>query len=141
MSLQDIKNLPLDNITEDNSVLFMWATYPQLKEALEVIDAWGFKYKTVAFTWVKRNKKSDSWFWGLGHWTRANAEICLLATKGNIKRINAGVHQVIDTKIQSHSQKPEEARIRIVELMGDFPRIELFARNKYKGWDIWGDEV
>jgi N6-adenosine-specific RNA methylase IME4 len=139
--LKDIKELPLDDITEDNCVLFLWATYPQLKEALEVIDAWGFKYKTVAFTWVKRNKKSDSWFWGLGHWTRANAEICLLATKGNIKRINASVHQVIDTKIQSHSQKPEEARIRIVELMGDFPRIELFARNRYRGWDIWGDEV
>ena len=141
MSLEDIKELPLDDITEDNCVLFLWATYPQLKEALEVIDAWGFKYKTVAFTWVKRNKKSDSWFWGLGHWTRANAEICLLATKGKNKRINGSVHQIIDTKIQSHSQKPEEARVRIVELMGDLPRIELFARNNYRGWDIWGDEV
>jgi N6-adenosine-specific RNA methylase IME4 len=141
MSLNDIKELPLNNITEDNCVLFLWATYPQLKEALEVIDAWGFKYKTVAFTWVKRNKKTDSWFWGLGYWTRANSELCLLATKGTIKRQSAAVHQVIDTPIERHSKKPDIVRDKIVELVGDLPRIELFARESAEGWDSWGNEV
>lgn len=119
----------------------MWVTMPKLNECLQVIEAWGFEYKTVAFTWVKKNKKSDSWFWGMGRWTRANAEVCLLATKGNPKRMSAAVHSVIDSRIQQHSQKPDEVRKRIVALMGDIPRIELFARQKIKGWDSWGNEI
>lgn len=106
-----------------------------------MIKAWGFEYKTCAFTWIKRNKNINSWFWGMGRYTRANSEICLLATKGNPKRINAGVHSVIDTPIEKHSKKPDEARKRIVELMGDLPRVELFARQKVDGWDSWGNEV
>jgi len=86
-------------------------------------------------------KKSPSWFWGMGRWTRSNAELCLIATKGKPKRINAGVHSVIDTPIEAHSKKPDEARRRIIELVGDLPRIELFARQKTKGWDVWGSEV
>ena len=85
MSREEILDLDLDSITEDDCILFLWATYPKLLDAIETIKAWGFEYKTVAFTWVKRNKKSDSWFWGLGYWTRANAELCLLATKGKPK--------------------------------------------------------
>ena len=103
--------------------------------------AWGFSYKTVAFVWIKQNRKSDSLFWGMGHWTRANAEFCMLATKGRPKRRSAGVHQVILSHIEEHSKKPDEARRRIVELMGDLPRIELFARQKTDGWDVWGNEV
>ena len=91
--------------------------------------------------WVKRNKKSDSWFWGLGHWTRANAEICLLVTKGKPKRISAGVHQIVDDRIMEHSKKPDTVRQRIIELMGDLPRIDLFARETAEGWDSWGNEV
>jgi len=91
--------------------------------------------------WVKRNKKSPTWFWGMGRWTRANAELCLLATHGKPKRINAGVHSVIDTPIEAHSKKPDEARKRIVKLCGDLPRIELFARQKTEGWDVWGNEI
>ena len=103
--------------------------------------AWGFSYKTVAFVWIKQNRKSDSLFWGMGHWTRSNAEFCMLATKGHPKRRSAGVHQVILSHIEEHSKKPEEARRRIVELMGDLPRIELFARASPPGWDVWGNEV
>lgn len=114
---------------------------PKLNECWGVIEKWGFTYKTCAFNWVKKNKKADSWFWGMGRWTRANAELCLLSTKGKPKRINAGVHSVIDTLIEKHSKKPDEARRRIVELLGDLPRIELFARKKTDGWDVWGDEV
>lgn len=112
-----------------------------LREALEVIEAWGFTYKTVAFNWVKQNKNGASLFWGLGNWTRSNSEICLLAVKGKPKRVSAGVHSVILSPIQQHSRKPAEARDRIVELMGDLPRIELFAREAAPGWDSWGNEV
>ena len=116
-------------------------TLPCLKEALQVIKEWGFTYKTCAFNWVKKNKKADSWFWGMGYWTRANSELCLLATKGKIKRKSAKVHQIVDTSIEEHSKKPDIVRERIVELIGDMPRIELFARKQITGWDCWGNEV
>lgn len=141
MPLEDICKLPISNIAADNCVLFLWATFPNLQEAFEVIKAWGFTYKTVAFVWVKSNKKSDSLFWGMGYWTRANAEVCLLATKGAPKRQSASVHQVIISHIEQHSKKPAETRHRIVQLMGDLPRIELFARQQADGWDCWGNEV
>lgn len=141
MSLDDICNIPVQGLGGD-AVLFLWATAPCMQMAFRVIDAWGFKYSTIAFTWVKRNKKSDSWFWGLGHWTRCNAEYLLLATKGNYpRRINKGVHSVLDDRIMKHSQKPETARKRIVELLGDLPRIELFARQKTEGWDAVGNGI
>ena len=98
-------------------------------------------YKTIAFVWVKKNKKADSLFWGMGYWTRSNVEFCILATRGRPKRVSAGVHQVIMTPIEEHSKKPQEARNRIEMLMGDVPRIELFARQKSEGWDVWGNEV
>ena len=141
MSLQDIKDLPVQDIANDNCILFLWVTFPLLKEGFEVIDAWGFTYKTVAFNWVKKNKKTDSWFWGLGYWTRANSELCLLATKGTIKRQSASIHQIIDTPIERHSKKPDIVRDKIIELVGDLPRIELFARKTADGWDSWGNEV
>ena len=121
--------------------MFLWATFPKLPEALETIKAWGFKYKTVAFLWIKKNKVSDGFYFGLGHWTRGNAEICLLAVKGKPKRVSPKVFQLIFSPIQKHSQKPAEARERIVELMGELPRIELFAREKPEGWEVWGNEV
>ena len=116
-------------------------TFPCLREGLAVLDSWGFAYKTVAFVWVKQNRKADSLFWGLGYWTRSNAELCILATKGSPKRASAKVHQVILSHIEEHSKKPQEARDRIVQLMGDVPRIELFARSRAEGWDAWGNEV
>ena len=121
--------------------MFLWVTFPCLLEGLSVIEAWGFTFKTVAFVWVKQNKKSDSLFWGMGYWTRANAELCILATKGRPKRQNAGVHQIIMSHIEEHSKKPQEARDRIITLMGDVPRLEMFARQKTEGWDVWGNEV
>ena len=141
MNIDDIKNLPIQDIADDNCILFIWVTFPLLKDSFDVIESWGFTYKTVGFTWVKKNKKTDSWFWGMGHWTRANAELCLIATKGTIKRQSASVHQVIDTPIERHSKKPDIVRDKIVELVGDLPRIELFARQTAKGWDSWGNEV
>lgn len=141
MPKQDIQNMPIQSIASDDCVLFIWVTFPCLKEGIELIEKWGFEYKTCAFNWVKKNKVSDSWFWGLGYWTRANSEICLLATKGNPKRISKGVHQIVDDRIMRHSKKPDTVRNRIVELMGDLPRIELFAREQHDGWDVYGNEV
>ena len=141
MDIDDIYNLPVLDIAEDNSCLFLWVTYPCLLEGIETIKRWGFTYKTCAFSWVKKNKISDSLFWGLGYWTRANNEICLLATRGKPKRVSRGVHQVVMDKIREHSRKPDCVRNRIVELCGDLPRIELFARQRTEGWDSWGNEV
>lgn len=141
MSLEDIKNLPINNLADKNCALFMWTTIPLLKDSFSVLDSWGFEYKSIAFAWIKLNKKSDTLFWGMGHWTRSNAELCILATKGHPKRKSAKVHQVIMSHIQQHSKKPDEARERIIELIGDLPRIELFAREKKDGWDSWGNEI
>lgn len=128
-----IKHLPVESIAADDCILFLWVTMPKLNEVMSVISAWGFAYKTCAFTWVKRNKKASTWFMGMGRWTRANAEICLLATKGKPQRISASVHSVIDTPIQAHSQKPAIVRDKIIQLCGDLPRVELFARQKVDG--------
>ena len=141
MSIDELKRLPVPKIADKNCALFMWATFPQLREALELIEAWGFKYKTVAFVWLKKNKVADSWFYGLGFWTRGNAEICLFATKGKPKRKSAGVHQLIISPIEAHSKKPDITREKIVQLLGDLPRVELFARQSPEGWDVWGNEV
>ena len=141
MSAEDIYKLPVNEIANENCILFIWVTYPNLLEGLETIKRWGFKYKTCGFSWIKKNKKADSLFWGMGYYTRANNEICLLGTKGKPKRESRGVHQVVIDKIREHSQKPDCVRDRIVELCGDLPRIELFARQKVEGWDSWGNEV
>lgn len=141
MTIEEIKKIPVPLLADKDCVLFMWITMPKLNECMEVIDAWGFTYKTNAFTWIKENKKSNSLFWGMGRWTRANAELCLIATKGKPKRVSAGVHSVIVSKIEEHSKKPNETRDRIIKLVGDLPRIELFARQEAEGWDCWGNEV
>ena len=141
MSIESISALPVSSLTDNDAILFLWVTLPLLPEALNVIRAWGFIYKTAAFVWIKQNKKSASLFWGLGHWTRANAEICLLATKGHPKRFSAKVHQVIISPVEEHSKKPDVIRKKIVELAGNLPRVELFARQATPGWDVWGNEV
>tara|TARA_R110002020_G_C16039928_1_gene753617 strand:+ start:293 stop:823 length:531 start_codon:yes stop_codon:yes gene_type:complete len=140
MSIEDIKNLPVKDIADDNCILFMWVTFPKLNECFDIIKSWGFDYKTVAFTWVKKYRNGDN-FMGMGRWTRANAEVCLLATKGKPKRISASVRQVVETVPEKHSQKPNIIRDKIIELCGDLPKIELFARIKSDNWDVWGNEV
>ena len=141
MSVEEIKSLPISNLAEDNCALFLWATAPCLPEAFEVIKSWGFEYKTVAFVWIKQTRKGDGLFWGMGHYTRANAEFCLLAMKGHLKRLSANVHSIISSRKEEHSKKPDITRTKILELFGDLPRIELFARQKYPGWDSWGNEI
>ena len=137
----DIFDLDVVSLSHTDCCLFLWATAPLLPEAIYTLKAWGFEYKTVAFTWVKKNKKASSWFWGMGSWTRSNPEYCLLGMKGSPKRVSRKIHSVIDTPIEAHSKKPDIVRDKIVELCGDVPRIELFAREKISGWNSWGNEI
>jgi len=141
MGIDELCGLPVANLAEKDSALFLWATFPMLPEALRVISAWGFRFKTVAFVWLKQNRIAKTWFYGMGFWTRSNAEICLFATRGKPKRQDKGIHQFIISPIEQHSKKPDEARERIVRLMGDLPRVELFARQTTTGWAVWGNEV
>jgi len=141
MSVNEIRSLPVTRIVADDCILFLWITFPCLLEGLSVMEAWGFTYKTCGFNWVKRNKKNDSFFVGLGYWTRSNSEICLIGTKGKPKRVSRSVRQVCDAKVMEHSKKPDEIRERIVELCGDLPCIELFARQRHEGWDCLGNEI
>ena len=141
MNIKDIMALPVDKIADKDCILFLWITFPCLKEGIEVMERWGFKYKTCGFNWVKRNNKKNTYFMGLGFWTRSNSEVCLIGTKGQPKRISKSVPQICDARIMEHSRKPAEIRERIVELCGELPRIELFARDKVKGWDSLGDDM
>lgn len=145
-----LKSMDINSIADNDCALLMWATYPCLLEAIELGKAWGFNYKTVAFTWVKKNKIADTPFVGMGYYTRANAEIVLLFTKGKaLPRANKDVQQVLFSEVGKHSQKPHEVRKRIVRLFGELPRVELFARTRdgmfgnyeYEGWDVFGNEV
>ena len=152
MKASDIGKFPVGDFADDNSVLFIWGIWTAIQDCLDVIKAWGFDYKTVAFVWVKvRNETSAQRsflpeerfedFFGMGMWTRSNTEFCLLATKGKPKPVSHSVKQLLYSPIRKHSQKPLETMDKIVELIGDVPRIELFARTKTAGWDAWGNEV
>jgi N6-adenosine-specific RNA methylase IME4 len=141
MKMEDIYNLDIAGIAAENCILFLWVTFPCLPDGLQALKSWSFDYKTLGFCWLKRNRKSPSWFWGLGFWTRANPEICLIATKGVPKRVSKAVHSVVDTPIEAHSKKPDVVRERIVQLVGDIPRVELFARKQTDGWVCLGDEI
>ena len=141
MTVDDLCSLPVAEIAAPDSALFLWSTFPMLPDALRVIKAWRFQFKTVAFLWLKKNKKADSFFYGLGFWTRGNAEVCLLATRGHPKRRDKGISQLIISPVGAHSKKPDIVREKIVALMGDVPRIELFARERAGGWDALGNEI
>lgn len=143
MKLSDICSLPINSIADKDCALFLWATYPMLNEAMHVIKSWGFKYKTLGFQWVKLNRVRGGYFFGTGRWTRANTEACLLAVKGNPHKyvIDKSISQIIEYPVGQHSSKPPIVRDRITDLLGDLPRIELFAREQADGWDCWGNEV
>ncbi len=134
MSLEELSTLPVNEIADEDCILFLWVQDAHLQNALAVAKDWGFTYKTIGFVWDKNT-------FGMGYWTRKGAEICLLLTKGTPKRKSGSVRQFISEKATKHSKKPDEVRNRIVQLMGDIPRIELFARQKTEGWDVWGNEV
>lgn len=141
MSHQDICRLPVRTIAAENCVLFMWWVGSQPREALAVVDSWGFEIRTMlGFNWFKQTKTGKPFF-GMGYQTRQGSECCLIATIGKPKRVSASVRSVLLAPATTHSRKPEEIRTRIVGLYGDLPRIELFARERVFGWDAWGMEI
>ena len=140
LTLKDICSLPVADITNDDAILFIWTCDPIIDKVFTVIDSWGFQFKTMGFCWVKTTKANEPKM-GLGYWTRGATEYCILATKGKPKRVSKSVSKTIMEQPREHSRKPDCTRERIVELMGDLPRIELFARQKFDGWDAWGNEV
>lgn len=150
MSVEELEDLRVKDIADKNCILFMWATFPNLPQAINLVKKWGFQYKTVGFVWIKTKKNGEIRMDGLGFYTMSNAEIVLIGTKGKFKRENTGVKQIVLYPRTTHSSKPPEVRNRIIELCGDLPRIELFARKPkgqlfedptFKGWDVWGNEV
>lgn len=139
LDTEDIKRIGVPAASD--SVAFLWSTMPMLPAALEVLGAWGFAFRSAAFVWIKLNPSGCGLATGLGHWTRSNAEVCLLGVRGRPRPVSHRVHSVVISPRGRHSEKPVEVRHRIVELMGDVPRLEMFARSHAFGWDIWGNEV
>jgi len=143
MDNKDICNLPISELCEKNCALICWVTFPKIEQGIEVIKSWGFEIKTVFATWIKTNKKNGKPFFGIGSYTKSNAEVCLLATKGKMHQFvkSNSISSIVMQPIRKHSQKPEEVRKMITDLFGDLPRIELFARQNAEGWDCWGLEA
>jgi N6-adenosine-specific RNA methylase IME4 len=146
-STEALCELPVRDLAADDCALFLWMVWPSLPDAIRVIEAWGFTYKTAAFVWTKAHAGQLELFrdditdqMGLGYWTRANSEACLLATRGNPQRLDKGVRQAIIEPRREHSRKPSLVYQRIERLVGG-PYLELFARSRRIGWDSWGDEV
>ena len=147
MTMDSIAALPVSQLAAKDCALFLWCSWPMLQEALEIVEAWGFRYKTCAFDWMKAHARQVEMFrddtdalMGMGYWTRANTEPCLLATRGKPKRLNADVRQGIIEPRREHSRKPDCVHERIERLVAG-PYVELFARRQRPGWDVWGNET
>lgn len=139
MSLAEIKALPVAELAADDCALFLWTCWPMLEQSLDVMEAWGFTYKTAAFAWMKSNGDGTI-YTGLGYWTRANTEMCLLATRGKPKRLRKDVKQGIIAPRREHSRKPDVVHERIERLVAG-PYLELFARETRPNWTAWGNET
>ena len=144
MQLEEICSLPVKELQAEKCILFLWVTAPRLPMAFRVMEAWGFEYHSLGFDWLKVSKEGKP-MWGPGYYTRQNNEFCLIGVpprKAN--RIKPLVHDVLAPVIErrrEHSRKPDAVRDEIVRICGDVPRIELFARQRFPGWDCWGDEA
>ena len=146
MSVEEICALPVQNFAAKDCILLLWVTDPFLPRAIEVMKAWGFEYKTEGFCWIKTNNNADldhlsekDFFFGLGYWTRANPERCLLATRGKPKCLAHDVRRLVIAPRREHSRKPYEIYERI-ERFANGPFLELFARETRPGWDTWGNQ-
>jgi N6-adenosine-specific RNA methylase IME4 len=147
MSERELRDLPVAEWAAEDCILLLWATDPLLPRAFALIEAWGFTYKTVGFYWAKLNRSADaarfserSFFTGLGYWTRANVEQCLLATRGSPKRKARDVPRLVVAPRREHSRKPDEVYDRI-ERLAEGPYLEMFARSTRPGWHGWGNQV
>lgn len=134
MNYDELAKLPIQQISDANCILFQWATVPLLPAGINLLSDWGFEYKT-SLIWFKENS------YGLGYWFRGMTELLLIGTKGKIKPFRAQMPNLIRCPIQKHSKKPDRFRTLIEHLTRTMePKIELFARTKVHGWDVWGDD-
>ncbi len=142
MNTKDLKSLPVIDIIDKEACCFMWVTDSHLKEGIEIMESWGFKYKTIAFVWLKKTKHGNNCV-NVAPWTLKSTEICLFGTKGAMTKYKKhnSVMQFVEAERADHSKKPQEVRLRIEKLFGDLPRIELFARDKKKGWEALGNDI
>ncbi|HNT77699.1 MAG TPA: MT-A70 family methyltransferase [Anaerolineae bacterium] len=142
MSLAALKALDVGKLADPSGCLLaLWWVPPMPQEALDLVKAWGFTLKTMqGFTWHKTTKYGKDHF-GMGNYTRSNAECCLFATVGKPKRLSAGVRSLVVAQVGAHSAKPPEVRERLVALLGNVRRIEIFAREISPGWDAVGSGV
>jgi N6-adenosine-specific RNA methylase IME4 len=141
MTMEKIKSLPINGLADNNCALFLWTTFPYLEDQIKLFNHWGFKYKTLGFSWIKTNIVNGKPFFGVGYYAKSNCEVCLMGIKGRMKPVSNKVSSVVISPRRKHSQKPDEIKGKIVELFGDIPRIELFSREKTKGWDSLGNEI
>lgn len=143
MTTDDICQLPVREIADKDSLLYLWATGPKMIDAEQVCESWGFQIVThFGFVWVKQNPSGIGWHFGLGYYTHANVENVIIARRGQgVKRVDKGVSQLVFYPRGEHSAKPPTVANRIERLHGDVPRVELFARRDVVGWDRWGNEV
>ena len=141
MTTEEICSLPVKRIAEAKSILFIWTTFPRLKDCLKVMDAWGFSYYGLGFDWTK-TLKSGKPCYGMGYYTRQNNEVCLIGVrKDRVKPVDRSISCVIQSMRREHSRKPDEVRDAISLICGDIPKIELFARQTFPGWDCWGNQT
>lgn len=141
MTDKQIINLPVSKLVADDAILFLWAIDSRIPIVSELMAAWGFSFKTVGFVWNKVRIDGHGVNANLGKYTRKSCEFCLIGTRG---KSLAGFHtqnQYVPEAKRQHSQKPDCIRDFIVTMCGDLPRVELFARQKTRGWDVWGNEV
>lgn len=141
MTTKEICDMKIQDITAPNCALLLWATFPRLKDALQVMEAWGFEYKTIGINWIKTNKNNGKIFFGIGYYFKSNSEVCLLGIKGKMKPITNSESSILISRRENHSKKPDVVRDKIVGLFGDIPRVELFARDSMPGWDVWGSDI
>ena len=147
LDLAELKAMPVRNWAARNCHLFLWTTGPHLRQAFDLMAAWGFQYSGLAFTWVKLKAHTRGGLWGendfhlgLGYTTRHNAELVLLGRRGNPTRLACDVRELVIAPVREHSRKPNEVYARI-ERYCPGPYLELFARGSRPGWDVWGDQA
>lgn len=151
MSADELRDLDVASVAAKDCALFMWVVDSHLKEAIALGEAWGFEFKTIALIWCKTTKKAAPGQFGffppetvhrigMGYWTRKQAEICLMFTRGKVKRLSKGVRQIIEAPRREHSRKPDETHARVMDLVGG-PYLELFAREPREGWTVWGNQT
>ena len=141
MSDEEIKSLNVSSIADDDSILFMWCIDSRIPIAKEIMNLWGFDFKCIGFVWAKKAKTTKGFNGGFSSYTKRDCEFCLIGTRGKYLNLKRGINQILIEPKTDHSRKPNTVRKRIVDLCGDIPRVELFARNKTDGWDVWGNEV